>query len=72
MLRFPSGFTTTCSSGYNSHKTQFLRLQGTLGWAELDPAYAYEGNWLRYGILEGGQRSSISPPSRLQTSSCLR
>ncbi|MDB5758080.1 MAG: gfo/Idh/MocA family oxidoreductase [Burkholderia sp.] len=61
-LRFPSGFTATCSSGYNSHKSQFLRLQGTLGWAELDPAYAYEGNRLRYGLLEGG-REVIHEPS---------
>lgn len=64
-LRFPSGFTATCSSGYNSHKSQFLRLQGTLGWAELDPGYAYEGNRLRYGLLEGGREvvhePSISP-----------
>ena len=61
-LRFPSGFSATCSSGYNSHKSQFLRLQGTLGWAELDPGYAYEGNRLRYGILEGG-REVIHEPS---------
>ncbi|MBV0881436.1 Gfo/Idh/MocA family oxidoreductase [Noviherbaspirillum sp. L7-7A] len=61
-LRFPSGFTATCSSGYNSHKSQFLRLQGTLGWAELDPGYAYEGNRLRYGLLENG-REVIHEPS---------
>jgi predicted dehydrogenase len=61
-LRFPSGFTATCSSGYNSHKSQFLRLQGTLGWAELDPGYAYEGNRLRYGLLENG-RETIHEPS---------
>jgi predicted dehydrogenase len=61
-LRFPSGFSATCSSGYNSHKSQFLRLQGTLGWGELDPAYAYEGNRLRYGILENG-REVIHEPS---------
>ncbi len=61
-LRFPSGFTATCSSGYNSHKSQFLRLQGTLGWAEIDPGYAYEGNRLRYGILDGG-REVIHEPS---------
>jgi predicted dehydrogenase len=61
-LRFPSGFSATCSSGYNSHKSQFLRLQGTLGWAELDPGYAYEGNRLRYGLLENG-REVIHEPS---------
>jgi len=61
-MRFPSGFSATCSSGYNSHKSQFLRLQGTLGWAELDPGYAYEGNRLRYGLLENG-REMIHEPS---------
>ena len=61
-LRFPSGFTATCSSGYNSHKSQFLRLQGTLGWAELDPAYAYEGNRFRYARLED-EHEVVSEPS---------
>lgn len=61
-LRSPSGFTATCSSGYNSHKSQFLRLPGILGWAELDPGYAYEGNRLRYGLLQDG-REVIHEPS---------
>lgn len=61
-LRFPSGFSATRSSGYNSHKSQFLRLQGALGWAEPDPGYAYEGNRLRYGLLKNG-REAIHEPS---------
>lgn len=71
-LSFPSGFTATCSSGYNTHKSQFLRLQGTLGWAELDPGYAYEGNRLRYGLLEKDAKSSMSHRLPRQTSSCSK
>lgn len=53
MLRFPSGLHATCHSSYGAHKSQMLRLMGSDAWAELDPAYAYEGLRLRYA-----QRSS--------------
>lgn len=43
VLRFPSGFIATCTTGYSSHKSQMFRLNGTTAWAELNPAYAYEG-----------------------------
>ncbi len=49
LLKFPSGFTATCSCGYDSHRSQFLRLQGTDGWAELSPAFAYQNLRLRVG-----------------------
>ncbi|MFK3738236.1 Gfo/Idh/MocA family protein [Massilia sp. TN1-12] len=43
VLRFPSGFIASCTTGYASHKSQMFRLNGTTAWAELNPAYAYEG-----------------------------
>ena len=43
VLRFPSGFIATCSTGYASHKSQMFRLNGGSAWAELNPAYAYQG-----------------------------
>ena len=55
MLRFPSGFQATCHTSYGANKSQMLRLLGTEGWAELDPAYAYEGNHLRHAKVVGGQ-----------------
>ncbi|TFW05383.1 Gfo/Idh/MocA family oxidoreductase [Oxalobacteraceae bacterium OM1] len=54
ILRFPSGFTATCSSSYSGHNAKFLRLVGSDAWAELDPAYAYTGLRLRVGRLVDG------------------
>jgi predicted dehydrogenase len=42
-LRFPSGLIALCNSGYAAHRSQFLRLEGELGWAELNPAFGYTG-----------------------------
>jgi predicted dehydrogenase len=38
IVKFPSGLIAACSSGYGSHRSQGLRLEGDLGWAELNPA----------------------------------
>jgi predicted dehydrogenase len=48
-MKFPSGFRAACTASYDSHRSQFLRLQGTKAWAEFDPAYAYDGLQLRFG-----------------------
>jgi len=59
ILRFPSGFTASCSTGYASHKSQMLRLNGTTAWAELNPAYAYEGIKLKVSrIVDGREQGS--------------
>lgn len=42
-LSFPSGFTATCSSSYSCHNTKYMRLHGERGWAEMDPAFPYQG-----------------------------
>lgn len=48
-LKFPSGLLATCSTGYGAHRSQFLRVEGELGWAEMSPAFAYTGLRLRVG-----------------------
>ncbi len=48
-LKFPSGFTAVGSCSYATHRSQMLRIQGTSGWAELDPAFAYDNLQLRVG-----------------------
>ena len=59
ILRFPSGFTASCSTGYASHKSQMFRLNGTTAWAELNPAYAYEGIKLKVSrIVDGREQGS--------------
>jgi predicted dehydrogenase len=62
ILRFPSGFTASCSCSYDSHRAQFLRLQGSDGWAELDPAFAYRGLRLRLG-QKVGKHNVVTEPA---------
>jgi len=59
ILRFPSGFIASCSTGYASHKSQMFRLNGTDAWAEMNPAYAYEGIKLKVSrVVEGKEQAS--------------
>jgi predicted dehydrogenase len=51
-LTFPEGYIATCTTSYDVHKSQFLRMEGTKAWAELSPAYAYHGNKLAWSRLE--------------------
>jgi predicted dehydrogenase len=37
-LRFPSGYVATCTTSYDVHESQFLRLEGTKAWADISPA----------------------------------
>jgi len=48
-LKFPSGFTAVCSSGYGHHQSRRMRLMGSEGWADMDPAFAYHGLKWRLG-----------------------
>ncbi|MGF6768698.1 putative dehydrogenase [Paraburkholderia sp. GAS199] len=57
VLRFPSGFTATCMSSYASHESRFFRLQGAHGWAEMNPAFGYNGLQLRRGELFDGKNA---------------
>lgn len=58
VLRFPSSLTVTCMSSYASHKSRFFRLQGAHGWAEMNPAFSYNGLQLRKGELIEGKNST--------------
>ncbi len=61
MMRFPSGLQATCHTSYGTHRAQFMRLMGTDAWAELDPAYAYQGIRLRIGDVADGKERVIEP-----------
>ena len=59
VLRFPSGFIASCSTSYASHKSQMFRLNGSDAWAELNPAYAYNGIKLKVSrVVEGKEQTS--------------
>jgi predicted dehydrogenase len=59
LLRFPSGLTATCMASYASHESRFFRLQGAQGWAEMNPAFGYNGLQLRKGQLVEGKNAQI-------------
>ena len=50
-LRFPSGLLASCNTGYAAHRSQWARLEGSDSWAELAPAFAYNGLKLRSNRL---------------------
>ena len=52
IAKFPSGFTATFNSAYNAHKSQFLRIEGTEAYAELNPAFAYHGIKMKYSLYD--------------------
>ncbi len=59
VLRFPSGFIASCSTSYASHKSQMFRLNGSDAWAEMNPAYAYDGIKLKVSrVVEGKEQTS--------------
>jgi predicted dehydrogenase len=61
IAKFPSGFTASFNSGYDAHKSQFLRLEGSEGFAELNPAFAYRGIKLRYSKLVDAEEIMHEP-----------
>ncbi|MCC2963355.1 Gfo/Idh/MocA family oxidoreductase [Massilia sp. IC2-278] len=66
VLRFPSGFVASCTTGYASHKSQMFRLNGSTAFAEMNPAYAYNGNRLRISRVEGGKEQGQEQTSEIQ------
>jgi predicted dehydrogenase len=59
VLRFPSGFIASCSTSYAAHKSQMFRLNGSEAWAEMNPAYAYNGIRLKVSrVVEGKEQGS--------------
>lgn len=61
IARFPSGLTAVFNSAYNAHKSQFLRLEGTEAWAELNPAFAYHGIKMKYAQYREGMEQAVEP-----------
>ncbi|HEV8314767.1 MAG TPA: Gfo/Idh/MocA family oxidoreductase [Burkholderiaceae bacterium] len=61
-LGFPSGLRALCHTSYGTHRCNFLRLVGTEGWAELDPAYSYGGLKLRLSAAARGETAVEEPP----------
>jgi predicted dehydrogenase len=61
IVKYPSGLIAACSSGYGVHKSQSMRVEGALGWAELNPAFGYTGLKLRTSTVQDGQDRVTEP-----------
>lgn len=57
-LQFPGGVIGTFMSGYSAHRSARFRVMSERGWADLDPAFQYEGNQLRVGRRVGLQEGT--------------
>ena len=66
IAKFPSGFTATFNSSYDAHKSQFLRLEGTEAWAELNPAFAYHGIKMKYSLYNQDLKQEIGHEPQLE------
>ena len=60
-LRFPSGLLATCSTGYGVHTSQFLRVEGSLATATLNPAFGYHGIRTEVSRVENDRNVKIEP-----------
>ena len=62
-LRFPSGFTASCFTSYGCHDSKRYRVMGSLGWAELDPAFPYSGQAMRVARKrDNGETEDVVQP----------
>ena len=66
IAKFPSGFTAVFNSAYEAHKSQFLRVEGTDAWAELNPAFAYHGIKMRYSFYNQDLKQEIAHEPQLE------
>jgi predicted dehydrogenase len=53
-MKFPSGIVASCATTYGAQMDGYLRIQGSKGSLELDPAFNYDGVHLR-GRYSGTQ-----------------
>ncbi len=60
-MRFPSGLLAQCATSYGAHLSRFVRVNGTLGWAEMAPAFSYHGLRLRGSRLVDGIETAFEP-----------
>jgi predicted dehydrogenase len=66
-LQFPSGFIASASSSYGYHNAKYLRLLGERGWAEMDPAFPYQGLRLRTSMKPDGGNTEQVAEHKLET-----
>ena len=66
VAKFPSGFTAVFNSGYDAHKSQFLRIEGTEAHAELNPAFAYHGIKMKFSLYNKDEKMEMGHTPELE------
>jgi len=64
-LRFPPGFSASCHTSYGCHDSKMYRIMGSLGWAELDPAFPYAGQVMRVAQKRADDQAEAITEPRL-------
>ncbi|MBB5060547.1 hypothetical protein HDF16_005283 [Granulicella aggregans] len=71
IAKLPSGFTASFNSAYNAHKSQFLRIERTDAFAELNPAFAYNGIKMKFEkAVDGGVEMAHEPSLKPKDQFC--
>ncbi|WP_296258371.1 MULTISPECIES: Gfo/Idh/MocA family protein [unclassified Pseudomonas] len=60
-MRFPSGVRVQCSSSYATFTSKRYRVLGDSGWADMDPAFSYEGLQLKRSRIASDTDEFIAP-----------
>lgn len=60
-MRFPSGVRAQCTASYGTFTSKRYRVMGDQGWAEMDPAFAYEGLQLKRSRIAEDTDEFVAP-----------
>ncbi|MEB0092150.1 Gfo/Idh/MocA family oxidoreductase [Pseudomonas sp. CCI4.2] len=60
-MRFPSGVRVQCTSSYATFGSNRYRVLGDTGWADMDPAFSYEGLQLKRSRIAEDTRDFVAP-----------
>lgn len=61
IVKFPSGMTANFTSAYDTHRSNFIRLEGDTAWGEMSPGFGYHGSKLHFMRLEDGKDVEMTP-----------
>jgi predicted dehydrogenase len=60
-MRFPSGVRVQCTCSYATFTSKRYRVLGDKGWADMDPAFAYEGLQLKRSRIAEDTTEFVAP-----------
>lgn len=60
-MRFPSGVRVQCTSSYATFTSKRYRVLGEKGWADMDPAFAYQGLQLKRSRIAADTDEFVAP-----------